>query len=418
MAQASKRRRVGENNEPNSTANDVVFSKDLLSPITAEERRKWQGFCEIDSDPAIFNVMLKEFGVHGVRVQEVLGLDPELLDMLPKPVYGLIFLFRYREDGSENQEASCPDHVWFANQLTGNACATVALLNLVNNISEAELGECLRSFRDFTKEFTPAQRGYQLVNFEFIKNIHNSFARKMDMMNIDLGMKNNYTDRKRSRKDDNADEDENDQAFHFIAFVPINGEVWQLDGLDRQPRNLGAYLEGNWLGSVAPLLVDKMAAYEQEEIEFNLMSLVKDPVTTLREELAANICSLRKVEKTLDDTDAEWKNFTTDSDDDVVRGPDLALGVFASLIEDSNIPAAVEKKVAIDESMSGLLDVRHDLINQQAKVKIAIRDEAESARADTRKALERRCDFGPMIHKWVGYLAENGVLRELVETVG
>lgn len=34
-----------------------------------------------------------------------------------KPIYGLIFLFRWREDDAHKQEASCPDGIWFANQV-------------------------------------------------------------------------------------------------------------------------------------------------------------------------------------------------------------------------------------------------------------------------------------------------------------
>lgn len=33
------------------------------------------------------------------------------------PVYGLIFLFRWREDNDGKQEATCPDGLWFANQV-------------------------------------------------------------------------------------------------------------------------------------------------------------------------------------------------------------------------------------------------------------------------------------------------------------
>jgi Ubiquitin carboxyl-terminal hydrolase, family 1 len=32
---------------------------------------------------AFFNVMLREFGVEGVRVQEVVSLDKEMMDLLP-----------------------------------------------------------------------------------------------------------------------------------------------------------------------------------------------------------------------------------------------------------------------------------------------------------------------------------------------
>jgi ubiquitin carboxyl-terminal hydrolase L5 len=79
--------------------------------------------------------MLREFGVDGIKVQEVVGLDEELLAFLPyvsntldvllpwltplsKPVYGLIFLFQFQDDDPTKQEATCPDHVWFANQVS------------------------------------------------------------------------------------------------------------------------------------------------------------------------------------------------------------------------------------------------------------------------------------------------------------
>jgi len=34
-----------------------------------------------------------------------------------EPVYGLVFLFRYKEDDAGQQEEGCPDYVWFANQV-------------------------------------------------------------------------------------------------------------------------------------------------------------------------------------------------------------------------------------------------------------------------------------------------------------
>ena len=97
-------------------------------------------------------------------------------------MHGFIFLFRYRSDDQNKQEASCPDHIWFANQTQGNACATVSLLNIVNNIPGIELGENLQRFKDFTSDFTPALKGDALGNFEFVKNIHNSFARYVTSM--------------------------------------------------------------------------------------------------------------------------------------------------------------------------------------------------------------------------------------------
>lgn len=55
----------------------------------------------------------------------------------------------------------------------------MALLNIVNNVEGIDLGDHLQHFKEFTMSFTPALRGDAINNFEFVKNIHNSFARSV-----------------------------------------------------------------------------------------------------------------------------------------------------------------------------------------------------------------------------------------------
>ena len=62
-------------------------------------------------------------------------------------------------------------------QTVSNACATIALLNIVNNVPDIDLGERMAHFKGFCNDFTPALRGTAVANFEFLKRIHNSFAR-------------------------------------------------------------------------------------------------------------------------------------------------------------------------------------------------------------------------------------------------
>lgn len=38
-----------------------------------------------------------------------------------RPVYGLIFLFKWIEEDPDKQEQSCPEGVWFANQASSPA---------------------------------------------------------------------------------------------------------------------------------------------------------------------------------------------------------------------------------------------------------------------------------------------------------
>jgi ubiquitin carboxyl-terminal hydrolase L5 len=62
------------------------------------------------------------------------------------------------------------------------------------------------------------------------------------MLNADFALSNDASAKKSRKKADslkNIEEEQDQAGFHFIAFVPIQGCVWKLDGLERQPMNLG-----------------------------------------------------------------------------------------------------------------------------------------------------------------------------------
>lgn len=157
--------------------------------LTPPDRNTWPGWVEMESEPAFFNVMLKDMGVHGVKINEVWSLDDDNLAILPQPVHALIFLFRYRETDKDDLVTECPADVWYAEQVPDFACASVALLNIVNNVPGLEMGKELRNFKDFTQDMTPQLRGEAIDDFTFVKRIHNSFAREADILQADMCMK-------------------------------------------------------------------------------------------------------------------------------------------------------------------------------------------------------------------------------------
>ena len=74
-------------------------------------------------------------------------------------------------------------------------------------------------------------------------------CRRIDVRNADLALANDVAEwekalnaKKRKvngRKKTKKLSEDDEPGFHFIAYVPINGEVWRLDGLQRMPVNLG-----------------------------------------------------------------------------------------------------------------------------------------------------------------------------------
>ncbi|KAJ5780891.1 hypothetical protein N7457_006051 [Penicillium paradoxum] len=379
------------------------LSDDICQSATRLEKDSWNGFCEIESEPALFNVMLREFGVKGVKIQEVVSLDEEMMAFLNNPVYGLIFLFRWREDNDGKQEATCPEGLWFANQTANNACASVALLNIVNNIPGIDLGENLRSFKDFTMPFTPALRGDAINNFEFVKRIHNSFARKMDILNSDLQLKSEATVRKKGSKGQ-ADDDSN-STFHFIAFMPVMGQLWKFDGLERQPRTLGECSEDNWLEWVKPNLLDRMAAYEEEEIEFSILGLVRDPLPDLVNDLAISVRNL----EILNQRAIQSTNLLLN---ETILGPEPSL-----CLTREEIDAVVIPQETLDEyqtcSETKVQEYQQTISNGQRELRSRIREEQQSHRSDDEYAAGRRFDYGPAVRTWLRRLAQKQQLQEL-----
>lgn len=219
-------------------------------------------WCLMESDPGVFTELIKGFGCQGVQVEEIWSLDQEHFEDL-QPVQGLIFLFKWQPgeepSGSVVQDSRL-DTLFFAKQVINNACATQAIVSILLNTAhpDVRLGETLSEFKEFTQSFDAAMKGLALSNSEVIRQVHNSFARQQ-MFEFDA---------KSSTKDDDA--------FHFVSYVPLNGRLYELDGLRDGPIDLGPCNQDDWIGVVRPVIEKRMQKYCEGEIRFNLMAIVSD----------------------------------------------------------------------------------------------------------------------------------------------
>lgn len=195
-------------------------------------------------------------------MEELYSLDESAFSEL-RPVHGLIFLFKWVA-GHEPSGALVKDQrleeIFFAQQVIQNACATQAIVNLLLNCDHADvhLGPILTEFKSFTGAFDPANRGLCLSNSDAIRKVHNSFARQT-VFDIDVQVP------------------EKEDVYHFITYIPIKGRVYELDGLQEAPIDVGKIKEGgDWLDVVRPIIEEKIKKYSEGEIHFNLMACISD----------------------------------------------------------------------------------------------------------------------------------------------
>lgn len=78
---------------------------------------------------------------------------------------------------------------------------------------------------------------------------------------------------------------EKDDVFHFIAYLPHNGSVFELDGLKQGPIKLGD-AASDWLQVARQAIQSRIERYAASEIKFSLLALCKNRKQAAEEGIA------------------------------------------------------------------------------------------------------------------------------------
>lgn len=246
---------------------------DLASTLISAKMNK--GWLELESDPGLFTLLVEDFGVKGVQVEEIYDLQSKC----HSPVYGFIFLFKWIEERRSRRKVSTlvdetsviddeiVNDMFFAHQLIPNSCATHALLSVLLNCSGVELGTTLSRMKAFTKGFSPESKGYAIGNAPELAKAHNSHARPEPRH---LPEKQNGISAVRTM-----------EAFHFVSYVPIKDRLFELDGLKAYPIDHGPWGEDEeWTDKARRVIMERIglatAGEPYHDIRFNLMAVVPD----------------------------------------------------------------------------------------------------------------------------------------------
>ncbi|KAF9261736.1 cysteine proteinase [Marasmius fiardii PR-910] len=320
-------------------------------------------FAVVESDPGVFTSLIRHLGIKNIELIELYDIEPWAVDHLDP--HGLIFCFSWKKDkDSQDHRPKADDfqndpieQVWFANQLSDDACASLAILNVLLNCDrdKVDVGEELASFREETKDMSAVMRGLAVSSSHLIRKAHNSLARPADLRGAQNTVvltslsaqkkaskttttkpsqqktKRNKASTKTSPKQPKKKEEkevEDEEAYHFIGYVSAYGKVWELDGFKSDPLEVGELPSNssssssntaNWMDIVRPALRMKMAKYGDEGGgRFSLLAVVDGLYEKASDEWEFWKKERKVVERRLGEIDPDWGT---------------KVGVFSSLVQ-------------------------------------------------------------------------------------
>ncbi|KAI9478766.1 MAG: ubiquitin carboxyl-terminal hydrolase [Benjaminiella poitrasii] len=266
------------------------------------DNQKW---ALIPSDPAIFNDMIYQYGVKDIEVEEVCSLDFEEFKNEGKVIHGLMFISKYVEEELPSyfdHIDSDADNVVFTAQVVTNVCATLALLAILFN-ADVEKGNILNDFLNFTKGFSPINRGLCLGTCKEIRDIHNAYASNANQL-AEAAVIDSYTDTSSSTQYEYTDA----ENYHYISYIYKNGFLWELDGLKYYPVKLAECTEETWLTAVKPVLENRMNSSLDNDLQFSLMAITCSNYHFLKEHHDVYTSCLNSINKIINKETPVKKN--------------------------------------------------------------------------------------------------------------
>ncbi|CAL8079437.1 unnamed protein product [Calicophoron daubneyi] len=356
---------------------------------------------ELESDPGLFTLLLEDFGVKGVQVEEIYDLSKPITEV----VYGFIFLFRWDNskkkssrrsgrgsagssasligtnmaslsdvnDTSRSNTTTCsfaskdcaaitsgphfdgqhslelnstettqdstldphfpvkeePPEIFFAQQTVQNSCATHALLSILLNRPELELGYMLNEFHKATRHLSPQAKGLAIGSMPQLAMAHNRHAAKPTAgssstnqpsispilepceaaaaaASAALAMVSSNCSSSCALESNSSIGSSSAlinaihlDTFHFVCYVPIGGFLYELDGLKPNPINHGPLRnpcdQYGWTEQCVDILKQRM---QEQDVRYSLMAVVPDR----RLALTKRMNTLNRNRKIIEDT--------------------------------------------------------------------------------------------------------------------
>ena len=325
-------------------------------------------WCLIESDPGVFSELFQMIGVKNAQVEELISLDDEFLYNI-QPVFGLIFCFKMTQQEERDVLKDYDPTLFYAEQVITNACATQAILSILMNCPHVDIGEELTNLKSFSMGMSAKDIGYTIGNSESIRTAHNSFARQEPF----------EMEERPATKDDDV--------FHFIAYVPYNGKLYELDGCQGGPILIADVDEDTWLPIAREEINNRISKYAAEEVRFNLLAVTGDLLQKQESDMATAKLQVNHLQK--------------------------SLGIEADAVEGELTAEQIAELPTEKEAQeSKLNELSTSLIELEAKRN----DEVEKREKWKKENQRRRHNYVPMVLELLKIMSEKKMVTELYNT--
>lgn len=233
----------------------------------------------LESNPTVMNSYMSKLGlnVDEYSFHDVFSTEDWALEMVPRPVLGVLMLFpcneaseNHRHEENERIAASGQEvskEVYYMKQTIGNACGTVGLLHAVGNIRNSHPdaitgGSYLSQFYQTTASMSPEDIADYLEKDDEIEGTHVEAACEGQSEQV---------------------EDANEVDNHFICFSHVDGSLYELDGRKAFPINHGPCSQDTLLEDACKV-VQQFMSRNPGELRFTMVAFCKAAPAAQEEE--------------------------------------------------------------------------------------------------------------------------------------
>lgn len=202
--------------------------------------------------------------------QDLLSYEQWAQDMIQQPALGLLFIYEITPVHEQHRQAEAEQiekdgqvvspNLFYMKQYAENACGTIGVFHILGNLppQHANLvqeGSLLAGFYQKVKGKTPEEAGNIFQNDDELKEKHVD-ATKEGTTNVSEHL---------------------DTANHFVAFVNVDGHLYELDGRKKFPINHGP-TTGNTFLADACNAAHRFIQREPENVNAGLIVLAPRPI--------------------------------------------------------------------------------------------------------------------------------------------